>query len=199
MDLNILYAGVGGQGIITSAVVVGEASIKEGIYVTMSEIHGLSQRGGTVNVEMKIGDSKSPLIEDYSTDVVIGMEPVEVYRLSNKLNHETEVILNVVPIVPFTVSIGSSKYPDVNDLISYLEKNFKHIYKIDVEDIASKAGNKIAASMVFVGCLAGLKITKKVIKKESFEEAIKEHFPKKFHDVNLKAFELGYQAMSNPE
>ena len=195
--IKILFTGVGGQGIITSGVVLGEAAILENKNAVMSEVHGLAQRGGMVNVEMKIGDAKSPLIEEGASDIVVGMEPSETYRLRKRYNRNSSIIINTNPIVPFTTSIGLGSYPDVNNLLNSFKKVYNRLYLIDPDLLARKAGNPVTASIVFVGAVSGLKEMETTIRKEAVIKAIENHFPSKLLDINLKAFYLGYEITRN--
>lgn len=108
---KIQLIGVGGQGTIKASTIIGEAAMKKGLNVVMSEVHGMAQRGGTVVTEFKIGEAHSPLIEEGAADLMIAFEPTEALRALNKINQESFVIVNSSPIVPFTVSLGISEYP----------------------------------------------------------------------------------------
>ena len=97
---KIQLIGVGGQGTIKASTIIGEAAMKKGLNVVMSEVHGMAQRGGTVVTEFKIGDADSPLIEEGAADLMIAFEPSEALRAINKVNKNSFVIVNSSPIVP---------------------------------------------------------------------------------------------------
>ena len=100
---NIYISGVGGQGIIKTSTVIGEAAMKSSMPVVMSEVHGMAQRGGGVSTELKIGDAYSPIIENGSADLLISFEPIEALRAIPKISDKTSVIVNKSPIYPFNL------------------------------------------------------------------------------------------------
>ena len=93
-NYSIYISGVGGQGIIKTSVIIGEAAMLEGYDVVMSEIHGMSQRGGSVSTELKIGNFKSSIVEESKADLILAFEPIEVLRGLNKANKDTTLIFN---------------------------------------------------------------------------------------------------------
>ena len=105
---NIYISGVGGQGIIKTSTVIGEAAMKSSMPVVMSEVHGMAQRGGGVSTELKIGDAYSPIIENGSADLLISFEPIEALRAIPKISDKTSVIVNKSPIYPF--NLGRVKF-----------------------------------------------------------------------------------------
>ena len=194
---KIQLIGVGGQGTIKASTIIGEAAMKKGLNVVMSEVHGMAQRGGTVVTEFKIGEAYSPLIEEGAADLVIAFEPSEALRALNKINEESFVIVNSSPIVPFTVSLGISKYPDLPFVFEELEAKIKNLIIIDAQKIAREAGNIISENMVLLGtaiAIPGFPVSKELIIK-----SMKENLPPKSIDVNIRAFEKGFAEVDNPE
>ncbi len=114
---NIYICGVGGQGIIKTSIVIGEAAMKSDLGVVMSEIHGMSQRGGVVSTELKIGESRSPIIEDGSADILIAFEPIEALRAISKASNDTFVIVNTSSIMPFNIQGSEVPYPKVSEVL----------------------------------------------------------------------------------
>jgi len=102
---KIYFTGVGGQGIVRVSTIIGEAAMRKGLKVVMSELHGMAERGGMVTTEVKIGDSSSAIIQDGNADLLFAMEPVEALRSLKKVGPNTSAIVNSAPIVPFTVSL----------------------------------------------------------------------------------------------
>src|SRR5664280_805210 len=117
---NIYISGVGGQGIIKTSTVIGEAAMKSRMPVVMSEVHGMAQRGGGVSTELKIGDSYSPIIENGSADILISFEPVEALRAIPKISNNTYVIVNKSPIYPFNLRESEIPYPDIEIILEEL-------------------------------------------------------------------------------
>jgi indolepyruvate ferredoxin oxidoreductase beta subunit len=186
---QIYIIGVGGQGTIKTATIIGEAAMAQGLNVVMSEVHGMAQRGGTVVTELKIGDSLSPLNEKYSTDLLLAFEPSELLRATSIIGKDTNIIASCSSIIPFTVSLGISKYPDINQIIERLSKKVDNLHFIDAEKIAIEAGNIIAANIVILG--AALATSKFPLKKENIIESMKQNLPIKSIDMNIKALEMG--------
>ena len=191
---KIHLTGVGGQGTIKTSTIIGEAAIKRGLNVVMSEVHGMAQRGGVVTTDLKIGDAYSPLIENGDADLVIGFEPAETLRSISKVGEKTFVITNSARIIPFTVGLGLSKYPPVEQIINELKSKIKHLFVINAEEIANKAGNILSLNMVLLG--AATAIPNFPIGKDEIIQSMKENLPPKTIEVNLKAFELGFNEVS---
>ncbi len=191
MNTSMIFAGVGGQGVLTASSIVGKAALLSGINVVMSEVHGMAQRGGIVVTEMKIGEAKSPLIGKGEADIIVGFEPVEAYRALPKAHKGSYVIVNTEPIIPITASLGDSSYPEVNELL----ENMKGLNVIPIEatDLARKAGDSITTNIVMLGALVKLPIFP--IEKEKIKEAIKQSINPRYHELNFKAFEMGYEAV----
>ncbi|ADD08114.1 indolepyruvate ferredoxin oxidoreductase subunit beta [Candidatus Aciduliprofundum boonei] len=191
MNTSIIFAGVGGQGVLTASSIVGKAALLSGINVVMSEVHGMAQRGGIVVTEMKIGEAKSPLIGKGEADIIVGFEPVEAYRALPKAHKGSYVIVNTEPIIPITASLGDSSYPEVNELL----ENMKDLNVIPIEatELARKAGDSITTNIVMLGALVKLPIFP--IEKEKIKEAIKQSINPRYHELNFKAFEMGYEAV----
>ena len=187
---KIQLIGVGGQGTIKASTIIGEAAMKKGLNVVMSEVHGMAQRGGTVVTEFKIGEAHSPLIEEGAADLMIAFEPAEALRVLNKINQESFVIVNSSPIVPFTVSLGISEYPEPSSVFKELKIKIKNLLIINAEKIAKKAGSIISENMVLLG--AAVATPNFPIEKDLVIQSMKENLPPKSIETNLKAFESGF-------
>ncbi len=188
---SIYIAGVGGQGVVKTSMVLGKACVKKGVNIVMSEIHGMSQRGGSVPAEIKIGDALNPVIENGGTDLLISFEPAEALRAINKCSNQTIAIINKSPIIPFTVSLGISQYLNPEEYISELKSKLKKVVVLDAESIAKESGNILSLNMVMLGASAA--VTDFPVGKEYLIEAMKESLPEKAIEANLKAFESGYE------
>ena len=181
---NIYICGVGGQGIIKTSVIIGEAAMNQGLNVVMSEIHGMSQRGGSVSTELKIGDYNSP---EHGADMLLSFEPIETVRGLDKVNDDTKIVFNTHPIVPAS---SDKPYPGVGNITDVLKENFKHVLPIDGTKLAMDAGNVLALNMVLLGAVTA--DDKFPLSKESVIAAMKNNLKPKFHELNLKAIESGY-------
>ncbi|MGZ7135524.1 MAG: indolepyruvate oxidoreductase subunit beta [Methanobacterium sp.] len=188
---NIYICGVGGQGIIKTSIVIGEAGMKSNLEVVMSEIHGMSQRGGVVSTELKIGEARSPIIEDGKTDLLIAFEPMEALRAISKTSKNTYVIMNTSPILPFNIHGSEIPYPEVNEILEELKSKVKKIYAMDALEMAKDAGHILSLNMVMLG--GAVAVSGFRVEKEAIIESIRENLPEKSIPINLKAFEDGYR------
>jgi indolepyruvate ferredoxin oxidoreductase beta subunit len=192
-ELNIIVAGVGGQGSILMSHIIGNSAIKEGYRVRVAETYGASMRGGAVSGHIRIGtDVYQPLAREDEADVLIALEPLEGARIGVKyLSQSGITILNTRPLKPVDVNIGRAKYPDTNEIIRSLEKLCKRVLAIDAVQIAERCGDVRTLNMVMLGALVGS--GKIPISIEKVKETIREHAPKGTEEMNIMAFELGYK------
>ncbi len=192
MELNILVVGVGGQGALTTAHLIARAAMKAGMNVLVAETHGMAQRGGSVEVHVRIGDVMSPLIPDCGADIVLALEPSEALRYSRYLNENSTIILNSRKIVPPSVTVGVARYPHMEEIIESLRKITNRIHVVNASEIAEKAGDIVAANVVIVGMM--LSILDLPFSLEHVEEVIKETIVNP--ELNLRALKIGYNFRS---
>ena len=160
MSYSIYICGVGGQGIIKTSVIIGEAAMNQGLDVVMSEIHGMSQRGGSVSTELKIGDYNSSIIPDTTADMLLSFEPVETIRGLHKVNKDSKIVYNTHPIIP---SSSDVTYPSVESITNSLKENFTHVLPIDATKLALEAGNVLSLNMVLLGAVKLMRVITLVI------------------------------------
>lgn len=189
---SIVLTGVGGQGVITAANLLGKAAVRAKVGVYVSEIHGMAQRGGAVVCTVRMGDVSSPLLPSGTADVLLSMEPVEALRNICYLSKKTKVITDKTPVIPFTVAVGGEQYPTVEDIFKELSSHAE-LYPVDALQIAKDAGAIITKNTVMLGALAasGVLPFKPAVLLETILEAV----PEKYRDVNKKAFEGGMKAI----
>jgi len=190
--VNVVLTGVGGQGVITAANILGKAAVNAGMNVFVSEVHGMAQRGGSVNCNVRMGNVSGPLVPSGTADVILSTEPVEALRYINYSNKETKIITDTNTVIPFTVSTGEAVYPDV-DLVFKELSNYGELYKLDAVKLAKEAGALITKNIVLLGALAASGVLP--FKKRILLETILENIPPKFRDVNKKAFDAGFTAI----
>ncbi len=184
---NLMIVGVGGQGTLLASRLLGNIMTSEGLDVKVSEVHGMSQRGGSVVTYVKAGKTvNSPIITDGEADIILAFEQLEAARWIKYLKKQGKIILNTQKIMPMPVVTGNAKYPE--NVIDALNKTDAEIISLDALSLAEQAGSSKAVNVVLIGVLA--KNTD--ISKEKWIEAIKSTVPPKFLEMNLKAFELGY-------
>ena len=188
MKNDIVLAGVGGQGILTIAAIIGKAAMNMGLNVKQSEVHGMSQRGGAVLAHLRLSSEPilSDLIADGTADVIVAMEPMEALRHGRSLSATGAVITASKPIV----NIGN--YPEIAEVLAELETYPKSVV-IDADAIATEAGNARGSNMVILGAVSCFL----AMEPEKLREAIADFFARKGESVvaaNLKVFEAGRQA-----
>jgi indolepyruvate ferredoxin oxidoreductase, beta subunit len=188
---NIVLSGVGGQGVITAANILGKAAVNAGVNVFVSEVHGMAQRGGSVNCTIRIGNISGPLVANGTADALVSTEPIEALRYIKFCNNETEIITDITPVVPFTVSIGSEKYPDIEKVFKEIEDK-ANLYKIDAVKLAKNAGALITKNVVMLGALAASDVLP--FDPEILKNTILDNVPEKFKEINKKAYENGFNA-----
>ncbi len=184
--LNLLIVGVGGQGTLLASRILGTVALKMNFDVKVSEVHGMSQRGGSVVTYVRFGKKVfSPLIEKGEADIIIAFEELEALRWIDYLTKDGKMIINEQEIDPMPVIIGKAKYPE--NILATLKADHS-IYSLDALKIARRCGTIKAVNIVLLGVMARLT----GIDKQIFLDAIHEVVPAKVLDVNLKAFEEGY-------
>jgi len=188
--IDIIVVGVGGQGVILATEILGDAALKEGLEVIISEVHGMAQRGGSVVSHVRIGcDIYSPTITEGGADVILGFEPIETLRALKFANQDTRIIMNSKPIMPVTVSTGAYKYPPLEEVVEQCKRFTEHTTVVDAFKIAEEEGSSVAVNMVLMGVLAATGLLP--IGEENLIQTIKGHVPEKFVKVNLSAFAAG--------
>ncbi|AKA47785.1 hypothetical protein IX51_00325 [uncultured archaeon] len=188
MEVNVIVAGVGGQGVVTAGTLISQSALVKGHNVVMSEIHGLAQRGGSVSVEVRIGNIRSPIIPKGETDLILGIEPIEAVRAAENAGERTDVLINIGPVEPVSLSMRGKEYPDMRELVSEIVDRLD-VHFIDALPLALEAGDARAVSTVMVG--AALQLGILPIDEESTLEALKKRFSERLYTINEKALKLG--------
>ncbi len=191
-EFNILIAGVGGQGVILMSELLGNAAVKEGLNVKGSEVLGMAVRGGSVSSTIRLGNGVfGPLTPAGKCDVLVGMEPAEALRNISYLSPSSLVILNTEVVIPFTVSLGASKYPELEEIIKRLSAASSKVITLNAVQIAREAGSQQAANVVMLGALFGS--GRLPIRVETLKGKIEACFSARLAPINMRAFDLGYQ------
>ncbi len=186
MTKNIMIVGVGGQGTLLASRILGNTVINEGYDVKLSEVHGMSQRGGSVVTYVKYGDKVfSPIVDKGEADIILAFELLEAYRALPYLKKGGKIIVNTQKIDPMPVISGLAQYPES---IPEKLKAVCDCTLVDALALAKEAGNIKSTNVALIGIMA--KSTN--IPYAKWVETIKTTVPPKFLDANLKAFELGY-------
>jgi len=186
---DILIVGVGGQGTLLASRVLGNLGLALGFDVKLSEVHGMAQRGGSVVTHVRMGETVyAPVIDEGCADIMLAFEKLEALRWSGRLKKDGIMFVNTQEISPMPVITGTAEYP--NAIENKIKSAVPDTVFVDALSLAKEAGNAKAVNTVLIGVLA--KNTD--IKKQAFIDAIKQTVPEKLLDVNLRAFENGYNA-----
>ena len=188
MKQDIILAGVGGQGILSIATVIGSAALEQGLYIKQAEVHGMSQRGGDVQSHLRLSTSPihSDLIPHGSADFIISLEPMEALRYLPFLSEDGWIITNTVPVrnIP--------NYPPIEDVLEELGK-LPRLIALDVDAAARETGSARSANMVLLGASAGVM---SILEPDKLRDGIVRIFARKGDAVvaaNIKAFDAGLQ------
>lgn len=190
--LQIQLAGVGGQGIISTGRLLLAVGQDAGYKAKGNETHGMSQRGGSVVFQVRIGDFKGVLIPEGEADVILATEPMEAVRNLNILKREGLIITDVHHIIPAIANVIDKPYPDDNLLLETMKKKTNRIYIVPAREIAEKMGNIRGANLVLLGALVELT---EFFDPQMFERRIAEKWPKVKH-LNIKTFRKGIEYAS---
>ena len=192
-EFNIVLAGVGGQGTLLAAEVIGAAAVKDGLNVRVSEIHGMAQRGGVVVSNVRIGEGVlASTVLDGRADVLLGFEPLETLRNLKSASEKTLVIMNAQRIPPTELAAKNMKYPTVEEILAKIHLFTRKVVVVEAAELAMKAGSRLAQNSVLLGALAT--VEEFPVKADSLVEALRELVPKKHVEVNVRAFELGRES-----
>lgn len=197
MSLDIVIAGVGGQGTVLASRVIAQAALNAGLPVRTSETIGMAQREGTVTSNVRIGDQgveffKGAIIPEKEADVLIGFELAETVRSFNKLTPDGRIFANTEAIIPVSVTSGRSSY-DIEGLKDFLMKRAVKPVLFNATALAVQAGNFKATNTVLLGAFSTLENLP--FTSDELLQALVEVIPKKLEEVNRKAFELGRKAV----
>ncbi len=186
---NIMIVGVGGQGTLLASKLLGRMLLAKGYDVKVSEVHGMSQRGGSVVTYVRYGEKVySPIIDKGQADFILSFELLEAARWTEYLKPEGKIITNTQQINPMPVIIGAAEYPD--QLVDKMKALGIDVDAIDALTLANQAGSSKAVNIVLLGRLAKWYD----FTMEEWMAAIEESVPAKFLEMNKQAFALGYNA-----
>jgi len=171
--------------------VVGEAALLANIPVVVSEVHGMAQRGGVVESAVVMGTVQSPVISDGEVDILMAFEPLEALRAVRKCSARSLVICNTSPVAPFAVASGRDQYPDVSEMMRTISAQVDRLIAYDARLLAREAGSELSVNIVMLGTL--MRYGKMPFDKGVVETVLNTRTKKSFLDMNLKAFDLGYQ------
>ncbi len=186
MTKNIMIVGVGGQGSLLASKLLGHLLLTEGYDVKVSEVHGMSQRGGSVVTYVRFGEKVySPVIDKGEADFIVSFEQLEAARYLEFLKPDGRIVTNTQTIDPMPVITGAASYPE--QLIEKMRQKGVNVDAMDCLTLANEAGSAKAVNIVLMGKLSNYFD----IPLEKWQKAIAECVPEKFLELNQKAFMLG--------
>lgn len=186
MEKSIMIVGVGGQGTLLASRILGNLALAQGYDVKVSEVHGMSQRGGSVVTYVKYGEKvNSPIIDEGGADLILAFEELEAYRYLPYLKKGGKIICNTQNIDPMPVIVGAQVYPQ--EIPEKIKDLGAEIISVDASALAYEAGNIKTVNVALIGLLS----QSMEIPEEAWIDTLKQTVPAKVLDVNLKAFALG--------
>ncbi len=200
MTIDMVIAGVGGQGVISLGTLLGEAAVEQGLDVWSSEVHGMAQRGGSVTFHLRIGKEGeqvlNPLVSEQTADILVGLDIMETLRTAIYVKKNGYIVHSLTYIPPPTAIRKNYKLSHVEeeDIVNELKKYTPNVISIDSSSIIQKLGVRIPENMVLLGTISALNILP--LDTELLREYIGRKWPK-FKHSNLKAFEAGAHQVFN--
>jgi len=195
---NLIITGVGGQGNVLAASLLASVALEAGYEVTVGDVYGLSQRGGSVasHVRWTRGDPLPPLVPVHSLDVLLGLEPLEALRVLTQFgNSDTVALVNVASIMPIGVQAGRLAYPDLSNLQEELRKLTKALRLVDAKAIAQELGSPQVQNMVMLGALFGSGFIG--LRFDLLKKVTRSMIPERHLDINLLACQRGQDLMES--
>jgi indolepyruvate ferredoxin oxidoreductase beta subunit len=190
--VNVVLAGVGGQGTILAAEILGGAAVKDDLNVRVSEIHGMAQRGGAVTSSVRIGEGAlSATVLEGQADVLLGFEPLETLRSLKFASEKTLVIMSDERIPPPALAAMKNNYPDTNEIVRTIHLFTNKLIIVHTKKLAKKIGSILVLNVVLLGALAAT--DQLPVRTDSVLEALKDLVPARLLERNVKAFKLGYE------
>ena len=192
--LDILIAGVGGQGVVLASDIVGEAALAAGYDIKKTDTLGMAQRGGSVISHVRIGQRVwSPLIKEGEVDIIVSLEKLEAARWGHYLRPGAIAIVNNQVVPPLSVNLGNERYPSDEEITNILKRWTDRIYFVDGTSRVRELGNIRTLNMFMLGC-ASLFIPLKV---HIWKNTISQHLPSKIQQINITAFDQGRKEIRN--
>lgn len=196
--LNVVIAGIGGQGNVLASQIVGQMMVAKGYFVTIGETYGATQRGGSVMSHIRISPKEqlSPLVSRGRCDLLIALEPVEAIRIFELYGQpEIRTLVNTRPIYPVSVIAGDAFYPDPNAVIASVMELSRSAFVIAATEIALELGDPILSNIVMLGALSRLGDLS--FDRDLFCDTIRTMLPVSTLSMNMKAFDRGFEAVGD--
>ncbi len=190
--IDLVFSGVGGQGIVLMSDLVAETGLSVGYDVKKSDVFGMAQRGGSVVSYVRLGRQVlSPLPKEGDVDLLISLEKLEAARWAGSLRQGGVVVVNDRVMFPPSVSAGTARYPSDDEVVGALKARTERVYLVDGTGLAAELGNPRVLNVVVLGFVASLL----PLPWEAWLETVKTRVPEKYRELNLRALEMGRSAM----
>ncbi len=186
---NLVIVGVGGQGVLGTARLLGRAATEADLEVRAGQIYGLSQRGGSVEATVRIGPVSTAFISETEADVVLGLEPLETERALPRMSERTTVLVNRTPIVPTSLTLDRATYPDLESIVEAIDEVAGMVYVIDGNALAQEESDMRLLNMVMLGALDGIGVLP--IPTDALMSAVERHGSGFDPDTRRRAFYRG--------
>ena len=190
--VSLILAGVGGQGVLTTAKVLGAACHAAGLKVVVAQMHGMAQRGGSVQCTVNVGPGQSSFVMR-SADVLLAFEPLELLRALPLIGAETRVVVNTGTIPPWSLSAADGDYPAVAGVLEKVRATGARVVAIDGPALIAEVGERRSLNMAMLGALAALQLIP--LSADDIWGAATAKLKPKYRDANRKAFDLGLGAV----
>ena len=191
---KILVVGVGGQGVLTVARMVGDAAMAAGLDVRVGQLHGMAQRGGSVEALVLLGPGQSTFIGDGEADVVLGLEPLETLRALPRMRPTTRAVISSGKVVPFTMVRDGLQYPALDEVYAQIRAVAPALHVVDAPALLEQARAPRSLNICMLGALASLDVLP--VSEPDLWAAVEKRIPPKHLDANRKAYELGMAAVA---
>ncbi len=192
--IKAVMVGVGGQGVLTIARIIGEAALHRGHNAVVGQLHGMSQRGGSVECTLLLGPGETSFIEPGGAQLILALEPLEALRARPYMSADTRVVLNMGKLVPFPLAIQGKPYPDLDAVLDEIRETTTHITCINGSSLLEQQEGPIRSlNMLMLGALAALDLLPMGL--QDLRDAMKRRSPPRYLEVNLDAFDRGAGAV----
>ncbi len=189
---RLVIAGVGGQGVLSAARWLGDAAVLAGQNVRIGQLHGMSQRGGSVQATVLFGPGESSFIRRGSAEMLLALEPLELARSADKLAPGARALVSSGQVVPFTLAQQGAAYPDASEIFASVRARGIELLVIDGPDLAARAAAPRSLNVVMLGALSGLGALP--FDEAHLHEAMERRCPPRLIEGNRRAFQLGAEA-----
>jgi indolepyruvate ferredoxin oxidoreductase beta subunit len=190
---RLLAVGVGGQGVLTITRFIGEAAMSAGLEVVVGQLHGMSQRGGSVSSAVLIGPGKSSFVADGQADVVLGLEPLETLRALPAMAGHTKVVMNLGRVMPGVLARQGKPYPAIEGIVAQIRAVAASVHTVDSGGAAERLGGAQGLNVVMLGALSGFDLLP--VTEEQLVAAIEKRSGRRSLERNRRAFAFGKESV----